>query len=321
MTILQNIMSLDLPFMISLEKRFPSIIGYIYSILANFLFSTTSLFIGRARHIPTFQLVYYRIISLMLILYFNNKSQKISLFTTQKRLNLLLICVGLTSSIGAPSIVRGFQLVPLSEAVVVLQTQPVFASILALLVLKESYDLLQFLSTILCTIGVLMIAKPSFLFSTEAAPEQDEVSRILGIICLLVAALVIAVQALLIKTLVKSVSSNLSAFYVGLIPSLLIMWLMLTENVITLTLDDWIIVGSVIICSYFGQILYQRCFRFGDAGKIAVMGYSQIIFGYVLDIFVVGASIDFYSTIGGLLIFCCFFVRIYQTLKQSSKTG
>ena len=189
MSTILNIMSLNLPF---IEKRFPSTIGYIYYMIATCFFSVANLFTGKARHIPTLQMAYYRFLTLAVMIYINNKNQKVPLLTNNKRLNVLLICLGLTTTIGLPNLIRGFQLVPLSEASVIMQ--PVVANILAALFLKEIYDFLQFVSAIFCTIGVLMIAKPEFLFSRKVVSDQDETSKIIGIINIIFETVMITIR-------------------------------------------------------------------------------------------------------------------------------
>ena len=63
-------------------------------------------------------------------------------------------------------------LLPLSEASVLNMTVPVTAGIFAALILKEKYDLSLFLITIFSFMGVVMIAKPSFLFGDHEVSSQ-----------------------------------------------------------------------------------------------------------------------------------------------------
>jgi len=212
-------------------------------------------------------------------------------------------------------------MVPLNEATVISQTQPAIAGILAVVFLRESYDLVQFLTTIFCTIGVLLITKPGFLFgnAVEALNLEAERMRLEGTFILLFAAVVVSFQMIVIKKLVAHISPNLSAFYIGLIPSLFGSFMMIGKGVKPLDSQTWFYLINIMVFGFLAQVLVNRAFKFGDAGKIGVMSYSQIIFGFLLDMYVLGTTPDFYSAIGAMSIFCCVFLRIYKTWKANGK--
>jgi len=232
------------------------------------------------------------------------------------RVNRLMILNGIIYLIGGTTYFYGFQTVPLSEAMVIFQTNPAISGILAVFFLREAYDLIQFFITILCMGGVMLIAKPSFLFGTYADNLYEGTDRAGGIISLLIGASAIGCNSIVIKKIVTHVDPNLSAFFIGLIPSILGGAVMLTEDAKMLTYYEAIVVARIAILGYFAQVFYNRAFKFGDAGKISMMAYSQIIFAFILEIFVLERAVDFYSTIGGVCIFCCMFLRMYQTWKN-----
>ena len=322
MKFLQLSQSYSFSFVSSIESQFPHIIGYIYCLLANLCSSFRNMFVRKAHDVPHFQLFYLRVLSLTIILYFIHKCQKQPMITKSSRINAMLIFIGVMSLLSGSSNFYGFQMIPLNEASVIFQTQPAIQSVLAALFLKEVYDFTQFLSTLFCTIGVLLVVKPDFIFGGGLAPLEDESNRIKGTVSLLFSAVVAGFQSITIKKTVAHVSSNLSVFYIGMIPAVLGSFLILTEGIKEMTYDEWVMMTGIILLGFLAQILYNRGYTFGDAGKIAVMGYSQIIFGYILDIWLLGTVPDFYSIIGSVFIFCCMFLRIYQTWKNTKrKTG
>jgi len=71
------------------------------------------------------------------------------------------------------------------------------------------------------------------------------------------------------------------------------------------------------VSGYAGSFLMNYSMKFGDAGKISLMGYSEMLFGYLLDIFLLGTRPEFYSIIGSMLIFSCIFIQIYEITKRN----
>ena len=228
--------------------------------------------------------------------------------------------IGFISLIGGSLNFYGFQRVPLNEASVIFQTQPAISSILAVFILGEAYDLTQLLCTIFCTIGVILVTKPIFIFGETFAKHKNEQSdQVKGVVSLLLSAFVISSQSIAIKKIIGSINTNLSVFYIGLIPSLLVSCLMLNQGIKEMSYHKVIAVINITIQGFLGQVLYNRAYKFGDAGKIALMGYSQIIFGYLLDIYVLETTPDFYSTMGAMSIFCRVFLKIFQTWRNDQK--
>jgi len=303
-----------------IEAKLPYLIGYIYCLGASFCTSLRNMFVRRAYDVPHFQLFFLRVLSLCIIMHFILKWQRQPLVTSYKKINRLLVIIGLTGTVGGACSFYGFQVVPLNEATVIFQTQPVIASFLAVFLLKENFDFIQILSAIFCTIGILLVSKPSFLFGDLGnSPIEKNNEKTTGSLSLLLAALAIGFQSIFVKKVVSFVNSNLSVFYIGLIPSIFGSFLMVLEGVKPMTFDEWIVMTYIIVLGFFAQVLYNRSYRFGDAGKIVMMGYSQIIFGFVLDVLVLGSTLDSFSVIGALFVFGCVFLRLFKLWRDKAK--
>jgi drug/metabolite transporter (DMT)-like permease len=300
------------------ETKFSSLIGYIYCLLANLCSSLRNLYVRKGFEIPHYQLHYFRVLSLTFIMYFVLRSQKEPLVNPSKKINILLIFIGFFGLLAGASSFYGFQVIPLNEASVIFQTQPVISSILAVIVLKESFDLVQYISVVLCTAGVLLVAKPSFLFGEAETTSHQTIHRLSGTISLLFAASMNGIQSILVKRVVAFVNSNLSVFYIGLIPTLFGGLLILFAGVAPMNYNEWLITLNIVIYGILAQVLYNRSFKFGYAGKLSIMGYSQIIFGFILDFFILNSVPDIYSLIGAILVFSCVLLRLYKTMKDES---
>ncbi len=301
-----------------IEIKFSYLIGYVYCLLANLCSSLRNLYVRKGFEIPHYQLHYFRVVSLTFVMYFILRRQSVPLVSPSKKINKLLFFIGLFGLLAGASSFYGFQVIPLNEASVIFQTQPVISSILAVLVLNESFDTIQYISVILCTGGVLLVAKPSFLFGETTTTSHQTIQRLPGTISLLFAASMGGVQSILVKKVVAFVNSNLSVFYIGLIPTLFGGFLILFEGVAPMNFDEWMITLNIVIYGILAQILYNRSFKFGYAGKLSMMGYSQIIFGFVLDFFILNSIPDIYSLIGAILVFSCVLLRLYKSMTDES---
>jgi len=301
-----------------IENRITSLIGYIYFVLANLCYSFLNMNVNRASTVPAYQLFYLRTLWPTIMFYFVLRTNKQSRVTNSSRLNKLTILNGLLYAIAGPLLFYGFQVVPLNEATVIFQTNPAISGILAVFFLNEAYDAIQLSITLFCTVGVILIAKPAFLFNSyNENTNSDE--RSTGIFSLLLASFAIGSQSIVIKKIVTFVNSNLSAFYIGLIPSIVMPFFMVLNPPKTLNFDEIFLILQIVIFGFLAQVFYNRAFKFGDASKISLMAYSQILFSTILDIYILGTVPDKYSLIGAVFIFCCMFLRMYKTWILESK--
>ena len=165
-----------------------------------------------------------------------------------------------------------------------------------------------------CTIDVLLVAKPPFLFEGYTIPTiQNDEYRGVGIIALLMNALINGISFIILKPLATSINSNLSVFYGGLIPCLL-------------SLAD--IDRRSQKFHPDSLVLHVKCFNIWllrtsvscqifQVWKTREIGYHRIfsdIFSCVLDLVVLGSSPDFYSLIGGFFILSCMILSLYRTI-------
>ncbi|XP_013793571.1 solute carrier family 35 member G1-like, partial [Limulus polyphemus] len=75
-----------------------------------------------------------------------------------------LIIRGITGVLYANLIFYSFSLIPLADASTIAFSAPVFVSFLACILLKEPCGLFQIVSVVVTVVGVVMIAKPTFIF-------------------------------------------------------------------------------------------------------------------------------------------------------------
>ena len=300
-------------FFLSIEELYPNQIGYMYMILANFVFSWHNYLVGITNRIPSSQVFYWQNVVMLIMTYSIIKKHDRPFFSDLNKNNKLLILQGTLGFLAGAFVFYGFQNVPLNEAIVIFQTNPAIVGILSFIFLREPYDFNQFVITILNMAGVIFIAKPAIFFGNYHEGSVNEATRLGGIFALLAAAFFIAASNTTIKAVVSHVDPVLVNYYCALMSTLWNGPLMFYQEIVIPNFREFInmffVGGSAVTAIY----LWNRAYLHGNAGKISLMGYSQIVFGYFFEIVLVKGSPDSYSTFGSGLIMACAVFQFYQT--------
>ncbi|KAJ8041400.1 Solute carrier family 35 member G1 [Holothuria leucospilota] len=91
----------------------------------------------------------------------------------------ILMCVrGLTGVSGIISFFRALQYMPTGDATVIVCSAPIFVGIFARIFLKEAFGFLDIVLTFIVVAGVVLIAKPPFLFGQEVGGGSQ--SNVIG---------------------------------------------------------------------------------------------------------------------------------------------
>jgi len=310
-------LSSGLSYLTSLEEKHGQTLGLIYCLISYFIFAIYSLLIAQSRGFPAFQLSWYRGIFGILVTYTLIKKRGVSFFSNSKSVNFLLVLRGLNSIFVVSYLFYGFQRVPVSEGIVLEQTIPMFTGVLAYFFLSEKYGFVQFLFTILNFIGVILIIKPGFLFSSNedslcGFPEL-QIGRLSILGCTLHSSISITLGR---KQAKNKIDSMVGLLYVLIFQTIFPSLLCIVQGVVVPTWNDYMLIIPLCIFSYIGNYLLNYSYKLADASKIALMGYSEILFGYALDLLYLEGEIEFYSLLGSIVIFSCLFVEVYQIHQQ-----
>ena len=98
----------------------------------------------------------------------------------------LLVLRGSSGSVGLALFYYGLTVLSLSDAIVIFFIGPTLTAILAHLVLKETLDAIDIISSVSCLLGVVLVARPNFIFhgGDLSEPEQSELVRGLAVVAL-----------------------------------------------------------------------------------------------------------------------------------------
>ena len=282
-----------------LEERSGIMLGYGYSMTAHFSFTTAGLIVKLFPYIPTFQFLFYRSIFLVIVNSLLMKEFKIPFYTESPRMNRFLFLRSLLGMCATTLLFTSYKLMPLSEAVVITITNPIFVGIFASIFLGEKYQWSNALTCVICMAGVICVARPPFIFG---GTDEGNVHIFGSLICLAYAVVNAFVQVTM-KQLSKSVDPFTTTMTFGTFSGLFFGILMaLFEDPIHLRYKDSLPILLIGVTGFLGQALMTRSFLFGKASKLSICAFSRLFFSYCYDILILGSMPTVLDIIGTVLI-------------------
>jgi drug/metabolite transporter (DMT)-like permease len=200
------------------------------------------------------------------------------------------------SSISVVSMMCGFTglaFLPIANATSLSFTAPLFATIMAALILKERVRIRRWSATLLGFGGVLLILQPW---------SGDGFGGIgIGESLIIISAFLTATVTIIVKTLSRSESSQAIVTYmvllatpISLVPALFVWsWP---------SLDAWPYVVALGLFGTLGHLCWTHAFALADASAIVPYDYSRLIFTVILGVFWFGDVPDTWFWIGSAVI-------------------
>lgn len=172
------------------EQTRTRVFGVSSLLLAPLFFCFMGAFVKFASNagIGVFTLVFWRALIqgtfCLLILFFCYRPIKFSLLGPRGK-RKYLVARGLFGTIGMTCYYFSLKVLPLSEAIILSFTTPVWTMLIAVLWLKEKWTWVDIAGIIPNLTGVVFIARPSFIFgsnaNTASSPDEPEYMRLLAI--------------------------------------------------------------------------------------------------------------------------------------------
>jgi len=187
---------------------------------------------------------------------------------------------------------------PLADATVIHYTNAIFVAIIAAIFLGEKLTLLEGFGAILSLAGVVLIAKPTFLFGQSAtALNPLYVGVALG------GALFSAAAYVIVRKLRESEHALVIVFYFPLVSSIGSTPTAALSDPQWPTLWEWVLlVVGVGGCAQIAQVFITKGLHAVKAGRAMTVTYLQIVFAAIWGVFLFNESIDMWSVVGGLMV-------------------
>lgn len=274
----------------SRKRRIPAAFhGPLYMVAAAFGFSVMNLLIREASHeLEPLQIAFFRNLFAIAAMapWLLHAGVRRTFATRKLKLHLLRAVIGFTAMV---CWFYALALMPLAEATALNFTVPLFATIGAALVLRETVRARRWTATVVGFLGVLIILRPGF-------GESDPV-----MLLPVVAALFMACVTLLIKRLSDTESPMTIVLYmnalltgVSLIPAILVWRWPGAETWVALFL-----LGAVGAASQIGVV---RAYQRADASAIMPFDYARLPFIALLAYLAFGEVPGLWTWVGGAVI-------------------
>ena len=303
-----------------------SLVGILLIMLGAFSFSCMFLFVkflqGKAN---SFTLAFYRaLVEIPIALYLCHQDQESPWGPRSKRPWLWV-----RGGVGGAAVLCFFsaiQHLALPDAVTLQFTTPPFAAAFAVVLVGEPWQKLDMWGAVVCLLGVMLIAHPSFLFGgntaakDQAAPEQDY----LAIGVALLGAAFAGLAYMSVRKIGHDASANVMVLYYSVLSlpltlcgsrGLLGTWKVWSGGA-ALTTGDWCWMLLTGITAYTGQYLTNLGLQHETAATGTLATCSQIVFTYLFELLFLHEGINLWSIAGTILILG--FMVVVGMLKMQS---
>ncbi len=276
--------------------------------LSALFFSLMSLFVKLAgRHLPPMEIVFIRSVLSLILSYLIVRRQGLSPWGNNRK---LLFWRGFTGFVALSCFYIAITRLPLADAVVIQYTNPVFTAVLAAYFLREGLRGREIGAMGLSLLGVLLIARPAFLFGGLTMPLDP-----VGVLTAFAGAILSATAYVLVRKLRETEHPDVIIFYLPLVS---------TPGSLPFALMDfvwpsptlWLILLAIGIFTQLGQIFLTRGLRLEPAGRATSVTYLQMVFAFLWGILFLGEYPDLWSLTGTF----CIVAGILLVATQRTRT-
>ncbi len=199
------------------------------------------------------------------------------------------------------------QQMPLADATVIMFSNPVFTSLLAWIFLKERCTILDVVFTMFTFTGVILIARPPFLFGAELSGiEGDYTNHIKGTVAAFTGAIGAACTMVILRKIGKSVHYYLSVWYyavLGLIECVIVLFILDEWTIPFCGWDRWMLM-AIGLLGIAGQTFLTKALQIEKAGPVALMRTMDVVLAFILQFLFLNRKPTWWSLGGALCVIC-----------------
>ncbi|ORX89778.1 hypothetical protein K493DRAFT_340412 [Basidiobolus meristosporus CBS 931.73] len=288
------------------NDRKSEIAGLVAMCFSSFFFSVMAIFVkysGQA--FPSMEIVFIRSIIQFVLAIIMCRVLQVPTFGVPG-LRWALFIRGFFGAIGLAMNYYAITQLYLADATVLFFISPVLTAVLARIFLKEPYGIFESIACLLCTIGFLLIGKPSFLFG-DGFPNSDDVDaekRKWAIGASLLGATMSSISVVMLRQMGKTAHFMTHVVYFGGSSILFsgFFTFFLTESSVPNTALSWVVLLVIGVTAFVGQSMQNKGVQLAPAGPIMLMRNFDIVFAFLFGILLFKEVPDSVSIIGTVLI-------------------
>lgn len=195
----------------------------------------------------------------------------------------------------------GLELTAASDALLLLNLTPIFAVILAAIILKEAITVEKVAGLLLATVGATLI-----VMNTSSDYVVFDLFRLLGNLIVIVSTFFFAINGIAGKIAVKSVDAVSTTFYSTLVavPFIWISAVFLEDVTILFRMSTmaWVIVLWVaIVNTVLAFILYYESMKYIEASRVQITLNLIGVWGVLMSVIVLQETVTILQIAGGFL--------------------
>lgn len=268
--------------------------GIRYMAAAAFFFSVMSLLVkSTGQRLPVQEVVLARSSVGVVMSWFSLRARGVHPWGNRKGLLLLR---GLLGYAALSCFFYALVHLPLADATVIQYTNPVFTAVLASIFLAEHLRPRDLALVLLSLAGVVLMARPAFLFG-GAAERLDPVA--VGVA--LTGALFSAAAYVTVRRLGRTEDPVVIVFYFALIATAGSIPLTATHALLP-TPVEWLALLGIGVVTQVAQVFMTRGLREERAGRAMAVAYMQIVFAALWGVLFFAELPDAWGFAGALLI-------------------
>ena len=259
-----------------------------------FWFSVMGLLVKIAgRRLGSMEIVLFRGVITLALSWWALDRLGISPWGTQRR---LLIVRGTLGSIALTCFFYSILHLPLGEATLIQNMNPVFATVLAAVILKEHLRAPEVICLVTSLVGVVFIAQPPALFGAVATPTS-----LTDVGIALMGALASGTAYTLVRKMRTTEHPLVIVFYLPLLsvpislPFALADWRWPNAT-------EWLLLVGVGITTQLAQVSMTRGLQLERTARATTVGYLQVAFAVTWGAIVLGEIPDFWTLAGATTI-------------------
>jgi drug/metabolite transporter (DMT)-like permease len=277
------------------NRRFFEIpVGLRYMAAAAFFFSVMSLLVKLAgQRLPTMEVVLVRSFITLALSYAVLRRAGIPLWGTDRR---LLVVRGMLGFVALSCFYYALIHLPIADATVIQYTNPVFTVLIAAVVLAERVGRREITLALVSLGGVVMIARPTFLFGGNGAALPP-----LAVGVALAGAIFSAAAYVTVRRLGRTEQAMVIVFYFSLISTILSFPMMIPVYVHPAG-SEWLVLLGVGVTTQLGQVCLTHGLKRERAGRAMNVGYLQIVFATLWGVIIFAEIPDRWTLAGALVI-------------------
>ncbi|WP_254712897.1 DMT family transporter [Polaribacter sp. NJDZ03] len=279
-------------------KSSKAIFYMIFSVIAFSLMNTVVKFLN---DFSAYQIVFFRSIGTLFFTVPLILKAKIPILGKNKK---LLFIRGLAGVISLTTFFQALNYLAIGTAVSLRYTSPIFAAILALIFLKEKIKLVQWFLFLLSFAGVLVIK--------GFGGDVDS----MGIILVLLSAISLGVIFVVIRK-IGDTENPLVIINYFMVMAFVFGGIMSINNWKNPNLVEWLLLLSLGIFGYVGQLYMTKALQSHETNVIAPLKYLEVIFMIVIGAFWFGEIYTLWTLLGVFLIMFGLLYNIYLKRKRS----